>query len=428
MVRATLEDCARADLLCVMELMTYRLDDESPEEFAARKEDLVVDGAVFLQECGTKVLKLEYPGSASGCRRITDAIDVPWAVLSAGVDHEAFCGQLRDADGRRGGRLHRRALAVEGGRRPPLRRAPRVPRRRRPRSHRGAAGDRRRRGVAMAAAAARPRCRHDVLQGARARLGRAGAERGPRADAVGLGPDRRRARSARVARTVHEVAARALADAPRGRRGGGRRRRHGRDRRAARSPRRARRPGDRVARRPRGGRGARDRDRARPDAVRRADRRARLAAVLARASCGGSARTPGRRGRGALARHARVGRALARRRRRRGAVAGLAHGDALAARPRVVARGAGLARRAGELRRRAGPRRHAARARRRRAARGARRRHHRRRARSRGRDGRGGRDRGRRRPALVGDGRRVRAQRPRSRSSASRSPTRSATA
>jgi sulfofructosephosphate aldolase len=95
MVRAALEDCRRADLLCVIELMTYRLDDESPEEFAARKEDLVVDGAVFLQECGTKVLKLEYPGSERGCRRVTDAIDVPWAVLSAGVDHEAFCEQLR---------------------------------------------------------------------------------------------------------------------------------------------------------------------------------------------------------------------------------------------------------------------------------------------------------------------------------------------
>jgi tagatose 1,6-diphosphate aldolase len=80
-----------------MELMTYRLDDESPEAFADRKEDLVADGAVFLQECGSKVLKLEYPGSEAGCRRVTDAIDVPWAVLSAGVDHEAFCEQLRNS-------------------------------------------------------------------------------------------------------------------------------------------------------------------------------------------------------------------------------------------------------------------------------------------------------------------------------------------
>jgi sulfofructosephosphate aldolase len=120
MVRATLEDCRRADLLCVMELMTYRLDDESPEEFAARKEDLVVDGAVLLQECGSKVLKLEYPGSARGCRRITDALDVPWAVLSAGVDHEAFCEQLRDSmNGGADGFIAGRSLWKEAVGQPP---------------------------------------------------------------------------------------------------------------------------------------------------------------------------------------------------------------------------------------------------------------------------------------------------------------------
>jgi sulfofructosephosphate aldolase len=114
MVRAALEDCARADLLCVMELMTYRLDDESPEEFAARREDLVGDGAVLLQECGAKVLKLEYPGSPSACLRLTDAIDVPWALLSAGVDHEAFCDQLRVAmDGGAAGFIAGRSLWKE---------------------------------------------------------------------------------------------------------------------------------------------------------------------------------------------------------------------------------------------------------------------------------------------------------------------------
>jgi tagatose 1,6-diphosphate aldolase len=119
MVRAALEDCRRAGLLCVMELMTYRLDDESPEAFAARKEDLVVDGAVLLQECGAKVLKLEYPGSASACRRVTDAVDVPWAVLSAGVDHAAFCNQLRDAmDGGADGFIAGRSLWKEAVGRP----------------------------------------------------------------------------------------------------------------------------------------------------------------------------------------------------------------------------------------------------------------------------------------------------------------------
>jgi sulfofructosephosphate aldolase len=114
MVRAALEDCRRADLLCVMELMTYRLDDESPEQFAARKEDLVVEGAVLLEECGSQVLKLEYPGSAAACRRVTDALSVPWAVLSAGVDHEAFCDQLRDAmDGGAQGFIAGRSLWKE---------------------------------------------------------------------------------------------------------------------------------------------------------------------------------------------------------------------------------------------------------------------------------------------------------------------------
>jgi tagatose-1,6-bisphosphate aldolase len=28
---------------------------------------------------------------------VTEAIDVPWAVLSAGVDHDAFCEQLRSS-------------------------------------------------------------------------------------------------------------------------------------------------------------------------------------------------------------------------------------------------------------------------------------------------------------------------------------------
>jgi sulfofructosephosphate aldolase len=114
MVRAALEDCRRADLLCVMELMTYRLNDESPEQFAARKEDLVVEGAVLLEECGSQVLKLEYPGSAAACRRVTDALSVPWAVLSAGVDHEAFCDQLRDAmDGGAQGFIAGRSLWKE---------------------------------------------------------------------------------------------------------------------------------------------------------------------------------------------------------------------------------------------------------------------------------------------------------------------------
>src|SRR4051812_12970319 len=114
LVRAALADCRAADLLCVIELMTYRLEDETPEAFAARKPDLVREGAVLLQECGSPVLKLEYPGSTAECERVTDALRVPWAVLSAGVDHAAFCAQLRSSmAGGAGGFIAGRSLWKE---------------------------------------------------------------------------------------------------------------------------------------------------------------------------------------------------------------------------------------------------------------------------------------------------------------------------
>jgi sulfofructosephosphate aldolase len=94
LVRGALEDCRRHDLLCVIEAMTYRLDDESPEAFAARRGELVRDSAILLEACGAKLLKLEYPGDLAACEAVSAAISTPWAVLSAGVDHEAFCEQL----------------------------------------------------------------------------------------------------------------------------------------------------------------------------------------------------------------------------------------------------------------------------------------------------------------------------------------------
>ena len=46
-------------------------------------------------ECGSKVLKLPYPGSPEACAAVSRlAGTVPWAVLSAGVDHATFLGQV----------------------------------------------------------------------------------------------------------------------------------------------------------------------------------------------------------------------------------------------------------------------------------------------------------------------------------------------
>ena len=82
-------------VLMIVELLTYQLEDETDEEYASRFPALVADGAKLAVDCGAKVLKIQYPGSAEACQAVTAAVDgVPWAVLSAGVDHETFIGQV----------------------------------------------------------------------------------------------------------------------------------------------------------------------------------------------------------------------------------------------------------------------------------------------------------------------------------------------
>lgn len=94
-MRELIEACTAEGVLLIVELLTYRLEDETEEQYAAAFPGLVADGARLAAACGAKVLKLQYPGSAEGCAAVTAAADgVPWAVLSAGVDHETFLKQV----------------------------------------------------------------------------------------------------------------------------------------------------------------------------------------------------------------------------------------------------------------------------------------------------------------------------------------------
>lgn len=93
-----IEDFAREDLLLVVEFLTYRFDDEDEADYKAKLPSLVVGGSRICLECGAKVLKIPYPGNAEACAEVTRlAGDVPWAVLSAGVDHATFLKQVEDA-------------------------------------------------------------------------------------------------------------------------------------------------------------------------------------------------------------------------------------------------------------------------------------------------------------------------------------------
>lgn len=91
-------DFASEDLLLVVEILTYQLNGESDADYAARFPSIIVDCTRLALECGSKVLKMPYPGTAEACARITALCDhVPWAVLSAGVNHETFIRQVEIA-------------------------------------------------------------------------------------------------------------------------------------------------------------------------------------------------------------------------------------------------------------------------------------------------------------------------------------------
>lgn len=97
LIRAVAEDCAAHHLLLVVEVLIYRFPDEDEAPFAARRADLIREAALLAVEAGAPYLKLEYPGSEAACTGVTAALPVPWALLSAGVDHTTFCDQLRRA-------------------------------------------------------------------------------------------------------------------------------------------------------------------------------------------------------------------------------------------------------------------------------------------------------------------------------------------
>lgn len=97
-IRALVEEFSQAEILLIVEILVYRLPDEDEAAYAQALPGLILDSARLAVECGAKVLKIQYPGSVEASQAVAQAVgDVPWAVLSAGVDHETFLGQIRSA-------------------------------------------------------------------------------------------------------------------------------------------------------------------------------------------------------------------------------------------------------------------------------------------------------------------------------------------
>jgi tagatose-1,6-bisphosphate aldolase len=94
-VRQVVADCRQVGIPSVIENLVYPLPGE--DLTGKRREDAVVEAARALNDLDIDLLKLEYPGSPEGCRRLAEVLDRPWAVLSAGVPFEEFTDVLRVA-------------------------------------------------------------------------------------------------------------------------------------------------------------------------------------------------------------------------------------------------------------------------------------------------------------------------------------------
>jgi len=102
-------ECKSHDLTFVVEPLSYPVGEEvrNPAHFAKVKEQLVPKTARQITESPIDVLKTEFPTdlrynkdkaeAAELCRQLDKASAVPWVVLSAAVDFEAFCQQVEIA-------------------------------------------------------------------------------------------------------------------------------------------------------------------------------------------------------------------------------------------------------------------------------------------------------------------------------------------
>lgn len=93
--REVIADCRAEGVPSVIENLVYPLPGEDLSGKA--RENAIIESARALNELDIDLLKLEYPGSPEGCRRLAAVLDRPWAVLSAGVPFEEFSEVLKVA-------------------------------------------------------------------------------------------------------------------------------------------------------------------------------------------------------------------------------------------------------------------------------------------------------------------------------------------
>lgn len=106
------EACRQYDIPLFVEPICFPIEPgqkKTSPEFAARRPEIVIESAKRLVPLGVDVLKAEFPTEASYephqdeaimrdyCCQLSEAIDIPWVLLSAGVDFATFQKQVEIA-------------------------------------------------------------------------------------------------------------------------------------------------------------------------------------------------------------------------------------------------------------------------------------------------------------------------------------------
>lgn len=104
LVRGVAQECAREDLLLLLEPLVYNPDSSSGPMKPEARRQAIIEAARRLAGSGVDVLKAEFPASSAdeaewlaACRELTAATSAPWILLSAAVDFPTFLRQTEVA-------------------------------------------------------------------------------------------------------------------------------------------------------------------------------------------------------------------------------------------------------------------------------------------------------------------------------------------
>ncbi|MHC4538092.1 MAG: tagatose 1,6-diphosphate aldolase [Planctomycetota bacterium] len=107
LVRKVACDCAQYDIPLFLEPLSYACKDQNKSVSPEERRQVVIETARRLVPLGVDILKAEFPVDVSAepdeniwrdaCQELTDACEVPWVLLSAGVSYDTFLKQVRVA-------------------------------------------------------------------------------------------------------------------------------------------------------------------------------------------------------------------------------------------------------------------------------------------------------------------------------------------